>query len=476
MKQFLYWFSPIVFSFISFSIAFYIDKINLYIHKDIAIGAINIGQNIAYSIGLIFIWLFLIRLSDQLIFRFFLRKKKNIEISRFLIQVYNIFLLIIFIIGTLNVLFNIPIGGLLTAVSALGVGLGFGLKDLIADFFAGIALSIEKPFKINEFIRLENGHRAVVYDMTWRTTYLKTFEHNMISIPNSKINAMQIINYHRPYSTYHIKNEIYVDHYFSPEKVLRSIHAALEFEHIDNAASDSTVYIEDINDMGVKYVIRYNTLGILNEYQTRTRVLAKIVDNLHKIGAKPSFRKIDLFNKKEEHILASQYKEPKTFLKHIDLFTLLKDEAIDKLEKNIKKIFFKKGTIIVKQGDSGDSMFIIEEGLLSVEAIHDANLESIRITTLESGDYFGEFALLTGQPRTANVIAQTDCILYEVSADIMREILDTNEGCMKYLSEILTKRQLGLQSSVKNNNQYEISEIKQVRDGLLTKIIKFMKH
>jgi small-conductance mechanosensitive channel len=298
-----------------------------------------------------------------------------------LVQVYNIFLLLMFIIIALNTIFGIPTTGLLTTVSALGVGLAFGLKDIVADFFAGIALSIEKPFKINEFIRLENGTRALVCDITWRTTYLKTIENTMLSIPNSKINAMQILNYHRPYFDYHIKNEFYVDHYFPTKKILRALHAALESERIDEAHKESTVYIEDINEMGVKYVVRYNTIGVQNEYQTRTRVLSKILDNLERIGAKPSFRKIDLFSKTDEHLIPKHHLNPKEFLKHVNLFHSLSEHSLDKLSKNIKEVFYHKDATIVRQGDDGESMFIIAEGLLSVMAQNDTHPFDVHIIT-----------------------------------------------------------------------------------------------
>lgn len=68
------------------------------------------------------------------------------------------------------------------------------------------------------------------------------------------------------------------------------------------------------------------------------------------------------------------------------------------------------GTVVVRQGEEGDALFLIEEGQAEVRATG-ADGTVATITTLGPGSYFGEIALVTGGPRTADVVAVTPLTL-----------------------------------------------------------------
>lgn len=68
------------------------------------------------------------------------------------------------------------------------------------------------------------------------------------------------------------------------------------------------------------------------------------------------------------------------------------------------------GRVVVRQGEEGDALFLIEEGQAEVRA-RDAAGTVATIATLGPGSYFGEIALVTGGPRTADVVAVTPLTL-----------------------------------------------------------------
>ena len=74
-------------------------------------------------------------------------------------------------------------------------------------------------------------------------------------------------------------------------------------------------------------------------------------------------------------------------------------------KKHITKSY-KKGDVIVKEGESGKEMFIIQSG--SVDVVREDGDKKIIFNTLERGDFFGEMALLEQAPRSATVIARED--------------------------------------------------------------------
>ena len=89
---------------------------------------------------------------------------------------------------------NININGILASAGVLGVVLGLAAKDTVANFFAGVFLMADSPFKEGDYIMLETGERGYVKNMGLRSTRFMTRDDIEITIPNSVIAAAIIIN------------------------------------------------------------------------------------------------------------------------------------------------------------------------------------------------------------------------------------------------------------------------------------------
>jgi cAMP-dependent protein kinase regulator len=76
----------------------------------------------------------------------------------------------------------------------------------------------------------------------------------------------------------------------------------------------------------------------------------------------------------------------------------------------MEPVEFSDGEAIVEQGQPGDQFFIIYSGEANVTKLDPETNEEIQVNTLKSGDYFGELALLTDQPRAATVTANGDVV------------------------------------------------------------------
>ena len=89
---------------------------------------------------------------------------------------------------------NININGILASAGVLGVVLGLAAKDTVANFFAGIFLMADSPFKAGDYILLETGERGYVKSMGLRSTRFMTRDDIEITIPNSVIASSKIVN------------------------------------------------------------------------------------------------------------------------------------------------------------------------------------------------------------------------------------------------------------------------------------------
>lgn len=93
-------------------------------------------------------------------------------------------------------------------------------------------------------------------------------------------------------------------------------------------------------------------------------------------------------------------------LRAIPLFSGLSDDALSALGEQVMRERYGGGEDIVRQGDPGDTLYIIHKGQVDVLLSDEAGNER-RVNTLNEGDYFGEMALLAGEPRTATVRTAT---------------------------------------------------------------------
>ena len=97
----------------------------------------------------------------------------------------------------------------------------------------------------------------------------------------------------------------------------------------------------------------------------------------------------------------------------------------------------KAGTKIITQNEEGNKFYILEEG----EAYATKEIEGKEENVLEykTGMYFGELALLKNEPRAANVIAKTDCVLLTLDRMAFKRLLGPLEELLKRHSEVYVK-------------------------------------
>ncbi|WKA30334.1 cyclic nucleotide-binding domain-containing protein [Bradyrhizobium roseum] len=105
----------------------------------------------------------------------------------------------------------------------------------------------------------------------------------------------------------------------------------------------------------------------------------------------------------------------KAFLLATPFFGGLSDASLDLLVSMLVERRFDAGTTIVAEGEAGRSMFVVHAGQLVVSKLGESG-RSIRMTDLGPGDFFGEMTLIEMQNRSATVVAESDTVLYELTA------------------------------------------------------------
>lgn len=117
--------------------------------------------------------------------------------------------------------------------------------------------------------------------------------------------------------------------------------------------------------------------------------------------------------------------------------TLSREERLELLE-HFKLKISKKGELLVKEGDEGDSLFIIKSGHVEVLTNKDEGL--IKLAELKEGEFFGEVSLITGKPRTATVRALGDVEVMELNGDDLKDHAKGHPNIEETLNNYLKAR------------------------------------
>jgi CRP-like cAMP-binding protein len=120
------------------------------------------------------------------------------------------------------------------------------------------------------------------------------------------------------------------------------------------------------------------------------------------------------------------------------LFSCVSEDEFRTVRERLDLKSFADGEKVIEEGDSGDSLFLIESGSARVVA-HLLGRE-VELAILGEGDVFGEVAFLTGRPRTASVIARGPLRAYEIGRLDIERIIEKNSGVLSVLEDFYESR------------------------------------
>ena len=126
-------------------------------------------------------------------------------------------------------------------------------------------------------------------------------------------------------------------------------------------------------------------------------------------------------------------------LQQVPFFKTLSESDIETIVKRLEFKTFVPNTYVCRINEPGDKMFIIISGSVKV-CIYDAENQEQVVAKLEAGNYFGEMALLTDEPRTASVITTAPAEMFILHQKDFNDMLDLFPSIQIELGKIMSKR------------------------------------
>lgn len=126
-------------------------------------------------------------------------------------------------------------------------------------------------------------------------------------------------------------------------------------------------------------------------------------------------------------------------MRKIEFFTPLTVGQLETILPTIMLYSYDKGETIFSQGQKGDAFYIVYQGSVEIR-LRQWLVLSKKIATLKAGDFLGEIALISDEPRTASVVAAEPTLLFTLIAEDFKFVLHENPAAAEEMRKIAARR------------------------------------
>jgi small-conductance mechanosensitive channel/CRP-like cAMP-binding protein len=335
--------------------------------------------------------------------------------------------------------FDLPVKGLLATSGALAIIIGLALQSSLGDVFSGIVLNIERPYRVGDWIILDDTVQGKVIETNWRATHILTGNQDIAIIPNSVIAKSKLVNCSTPTKIHGASIRVKLEPSLTPaagRNLLKEV--LLGSTHILRTP-EPTVTIKDLSAEMIDFELSFTVLDVGAVDQAQNELFDRVYRAAAAAGVKFSPRLTGSARKAAPEDKAASG-IPERLLAGISLFSTLTAEENAALASQMARKDYKPGEVIVKRGTILQALCIVSDGVLvgSVEE----NGRKIEVIRLAPGDYFGELGLLAGEALNGELTALTRAVIYEISKDALSPLLKARPNMTEELSESLATRQL----------------------------------
>jgi len=264
-----------------------------------------------------------------------------------------------------------------------------------------------------------------------------------------------------------------VDYRFAPGQIMQIVNDALQSAPITNVAADPKAHCicydlaKENRDSFAYYAVRYWLTNLAADDPTSSLVRERIYAALRRAQVPLALPAATIFLSQDDPAHAERKSERErafrvAALDSVVLFSRLSSEERQRLAEGVRPAPFSASEVITKQGAAAHWLYILTKGEAEVR-VADPDGHERKVAELKAPGFFGEMALMTGQPREATVVARTDVECLRLDKDVFKDILATRPEIAQDMSTILAQRRVEL-VAVRDNLDAEAKRRKMVTE------------
>jgi small-conductance mechanosensitive channel/CRP-like cAMP-binding protein len=370
-------------------------------------------------------------------------------------------------------------GSLLTTSALLTAVIGLSLQDTLGNMVSGLALQMQRPFEVGDWIQFEPDQKQVgkVTEVNWRATTVTTIDLDEVIVPNALLAKGPIRNYSRPSPVSRRAIVVQGPYETAPGRVHEAILSALARTPGVLADPAPEVQTRRFGESGIDYAVLYYT----KDYAIRDKIDSLVSDRVWyalqraSIGVPFPTRTIHMHATSAEteqlaHERALERRDQ--VLRCVDFLDVLPREVHRALAAAAQVRLYAAGEVIVGQGEPSQEMFVIERGEVVVELVRETR--AVPVANLGPRKFFGEMGLMTGEERAASVRAVTECELLVIGHEAFHAALASQPGVVEKMSDLLATRQAQLEA-VASSRSTLVDPVQDRSKRLISQIKDFFK-
>jgi small-conductance mechanosensitive channel/CRP-like cAMP-binding protein len=383
---------------------------------------------------------FLIALMQRLVWESYFHEKRQVHVPNVVRDFVALVLFLIALMAVLSFGYGVRIPGLLAGSGIAAAVIGFAMQDTLGNILAGLAIQVAKPFNVGDWLLVDDRHVEVMA-VHWRSTRLRTNDHVYLDVPNNQLTRETIVNFHYPTPRHALRVTVQVDYGAPPNRVKEVLARAAAQANGVLPDPAPQAFLKNFGESGIDYEVRFWLDHHAAYNQISDAVRTNIWYALQRAHLKIPFpiRTVQMEPAKPDGERSSA-DAVRRALRAQELLQGLDDGEIEGLAETAAAHTYCRGERLIEQGADGASMFLMVRGEASVAATRDG--KAVPVGELHAGDCFGEMSLLTGEKRSATIVATTDCEVVEIGRDVFGRLLKSRPALAGPLSDLMAKRRM----------------------------------
>lgn len=343
---------------------------------------------------------------------------------------------------------GLDLSSIVTTSAVITAVIAFAMQDTLGNILGGLALQLDSSFEIGDWVRIDDVSGQVA-DIRWRYTAIRTRNGETVVIPNSLLMKGKVwVVGDRDSANPHWRRIVHfnVGYVAQPARVIAAIEQALreaEIPHMAHEPAPNCVLLDFGPGYGY-YALRYWLTNPALDDPTDSAVRAHIYAAVKRAGWRLALPEELHHLIKENTAFRAETKNRELqrridALRSIPLFAEMSEEECRRIAEHLVYAPFARGDTLTKQGAVAHWLYAIIGGEAEV-VVETPGGSRQHLARLGPGDFFGEMGMLTGEPRTATVVATTDMECYRLDKAGFEEIIRERPAIAEEISSVLAVR------------------------------------